>query len=454
MVSQALTLLGAWRHRRTLGSVALLLATVSVIFGVADTATTLNAARGTTAPFPSWLDALYLSNYVVFTAAALIITRHRSPGRDAGALIDAATLMVGVGVLAYSFSIAEIAADSTATPAAKAVGLLYPLADVLEVGVVARLVFTGRQTVAHRAPVLFLVGGATCQLIGDIGFTLSVYAGRGYGPWVDGLYLLSAALIAFSLWQSDTERLLDRAESGTDRLGPGRMALLATGALLAPVTLVVQDVWGDEQHVKAVAVGAMLLFGLTLARMRLLIQAVEKQSRQLAELARTDALTGLANRRTFDFELGRAMQEVRDAAAEGRRRPLSVGLIDLDRFKQFNDTHGHGRGDELLKQCAAHWTEALARLAPSAVMARYGGEEFVVVFRDLEAGPAAAVLRRLLEVTPMAQSFSAGVAAWDGAEPALTLLNRADTRLYAAKAAGRRAVHAGGTDLAGAVGRP
>ncbi len=73
-------------------------------------------------------------------------------------------------------------------------------------------------------------------------------------------------------------------------------------------------------------------------------------------------------------------------------------------------------------------------------MARYGGEEFVVIFRGDDAGTATAILREIMPLTPMQQTFSAGVATWDGNEPALDLINRADQRLYAAKAAGRRLV--------------
>lgn len=443
-ISLLATAAGAWRHRRALGSVGVLVVGGSLAVNLADAVLALRVLRDVPSPFPDWTDGLYLTNYVAFTAAALILTRRRSPGRDTGALLDAATLMVGAGVVAYSFSIAQIADDSTASTAAKVVGSLYPLGDVLVVGVVARLLFTGH---GHRTPVLFLAGGMICQLAGDIGFTLAVYTGREHGTWVDSLYLLQSALTACAFWLPDTARLGDRTRARGERLGPVRQLTLAAGALLAPVTLLVQNVTGAQQHVRMIAVAAMALFGLTVLRMRLLIRAVERQSDQLARLARTDSLTGLANRRTFEFELGRAMNEVREAAAEGRRRPLSVGLMDLDRFKQFNDSHGHGRGDELLKEAAAHWTDALSRLAPSAVMARWGGEEFVVLFRDLGPAAAATVLRRLIPITPMEQTFSAGVAAWDGAEPALDLLNRADARLYEAKAGGRRAVKDGDAEL-------
>jgi diguanylate cyclase (GGDEF)-like protein len=91
----------------------------------------------------------------------------------------------------------------------------------------------------------------------------------------------------------------------------------------------------------------------------------------------------------------------------------------------------------LLREASAAWTEVLHT---DEILARYGGEEFVVIFRGDGAVVAAELLRTIMPLTPMEQTFSAGVATWDGTEPALDLLNRADKRLYAAKNAGRRLV--------------
>jgi diguanylate cyclase (GGDEF)-like protein len=247
-------------------------------------------------------------------------------------------------------------------------------------------------------------------------------------------------MLAFSLWLVDTERLVVGRERTEQRLGIMRKVTLAAGALIAPAVLVIQHLQGNHDHVLAAAVGGVILSALTLIRMSLLVTAVESQSEQLVVLARTDGLTGLANRRTFDFELDRAMRQAGDPDHGPRFDVLTVGLIDLDHFKQFNDTHGHSRGDQLLRECAAHWGHTLARLAPQAFMARYGGEEFVVIFRGETTRVAVEVLRQVMAVTPMQQTFSAGVATWDGVEPALDLLNRADQRMYAGKHAGRRLV--------------
>jgi diguanylate cyclase (GGDEF)-like protein/PAS domain S-box-containing protein len=145
--------------------------------------------------------------------------------------------------------------------------------------------------------------------------------------------------------------------------------------------------------------------------------------------ARTDQLTGIANRRTWDHELPREL-----ARARRSDEPLSLAIMDLDRFKAYNDTHGHPAGDRLLRGAAAAWAE---RLRATDVLARYGGEEFAVLLPGCDGASAQLVAEQLRGAVPDVETCSIGVATWDGTETAEELLGRADTALYAAKAAGR-----------------
>ncbi|MBA2380855.1 MAG: GGDEF domain-containing protein [Chloroflexi bacterium] len=150
---------------------------------------------------------------------------------------------------------------------------------------------------------------------------------------------------------------------------------------------------------------------------------------QLAGLARTDELTGLPNRRAIGEDLAREMER-----AKRQQTPLCVGLLDLDLFKRFNDSHGHAAGDALLTEAATAWRECLR--AGTDSLGRYGGEEFLVV---LPAPPddAVATVERLRSLTPRDQTASVGIASWDGTESAMSLVARADVALYTAKARGR-----------------
>jgi diguanylate cyclase (GGDEF)-like protein len=156
---------------------------------------------------------------------------------------------------------------------------------------------------------------------------------------------------------------------------------------------------------------------------------------KLEQVARTDDLTGLPNRRAWNVELEKEI-----ARAERDEQQLCVGMIDLDGFKEYNDDHGHQAGDRLLKQMAATWR---ARLRLTDVLARYGGEEFVLALPGCELEDALGLVERLRAATPGEQTCSVGLAVWDREEGASALVGRADAALYAAKAAGRDRVIVG-----------
>jgi diguanylate cyclase (GGDEF)-like protein len=150
---------------------------------------------------------------------------------------------------------------------------------------------------------------------------------------------------------------------------------------------------------------------------------------QLQETARTDDLTGLPNRRAWDEELPR---ELSRAARDSR--PVCVAMLDLDRFKRFNDDRGHQAGDRLLKQAASAWA---TQLRTSDMLARYGGEEFSLLLPGCTLRDAQALVQRLRAAMPDGETVSAGIACWDETENADQLVGRADTALYAAKRDGR-----------------
>ncbi len=169
---------------------------------------------------------------------------------------------------------------------------------------------------------------------------------------------------------------------------------------------------------------------------------------RLADIATTDGLTGLMNhRRSYDAlreELGRAVRY---------GRPLAVLMLDLDAFKQFNDTYGHPHGDKLLQAVAEILRTSVRSLDP---VGRYGGEEFIVILPETSREDAHALAERIraaVESEPfdaganrtVRRTISIGVAAYpeDGSRPE-ELVERADEALYRAKRAGRNRVGAAG----------
>jgi diguanylate cyclase (GGDEF)-like protein len=176
--------------------------------------------------------------------------------------------------------------------------------------------------------------------------------------------------------------------------------------------------------------GTSLLLALILART--LSESMARRAdlvRQLGELARVDGLTGVVNRRVWDEELARGLERARRSG-----KACSVGLIDLDHFKRFNDTHGHQRGDALLRTTAQAFA---ARLRNDDLIARYGGEEFAVLLHGCDLENAMGLFERLQGMLPAGQTFSAGLTASEGREDAQVVVGRADAALYRAKDLGR-----------------
>lgn len=203
----------------------------------------------------------------------------------------------------------------------------------------------------------------------------------------------------------------------------------------------------------ALLISALILFSLV--GLDRLLRAMRSHQDQLTLLATTDALTGLSNRRHLLAELE---NELRRAARSGL--PLSVLMIDLDRFKGINDRYGHAVGDQVLVAVAAR---CLGELRAIDLCGRLGGEEFVVLLPETEAEGAATTAGRLCadlaatpidtEAGPVSVTVSVGVATFIQRSPqtreraeddvtgqAQALLQRADVALYLAKEGGRNGV--------------
>jgi diguanylate cyclase (GGDEF)-like protein len=218
----------------------------------------------------------------------------------------------------------------------------------------------------------------------------------------------------------------------------GMLAAAQYGAVFAYAgthwTATVPFNWGDQLSRLLLLLAATLLAAVIVSR-----------SVRLRRLSSYDALTQLHNRAYFEERL---IEELLRASRYGR--PMSVAMLDVDGFKQFNDTYGHPAGDAALRTLAAALRGSARR---SDIVARYGGEEFVIILTETRVQEAVAKLEALREEigrlpidTPRASwpghlTVSAGVASWpdDGAWPD-ELLHAADDRLLAAKRAGRNRV--------------
>ena len=193
-----------------------------------------------------------------------------------------------------------------------------------------------------------------------------------------------------------------------------------------------------------------------LAQAELRLATHQRQIAEVATAAKTDPLTGVANRRGLDEELALAL-----AKFEQRQRPASLLILDLDHFKGFNDRHGHAAGDQALQHLG---TVLLSKARESDAVARLSGEEFAVVLHGAKATDVlerAENLRRAMSGASILYAghelhitTSAGLAELQPGDTAQTFVKRASDAVYAAKCNGRNCTYWHSADGLKRISRP
>jgi diguanylate cyclase (GGDEF)-like protein len=293
---------------------------------------------------------------------------------------------------------------------------------------------------------LTLLGPAAALVVGST--PLLVEACRPFSLFVGAAYVFATAL---TLWQGRRERLAARTPLIV-------LSLLHGAALLTAIYSFVTTSEGPHAQPAILTLFGLLYFESIVYALgtAIFVFALIKERNEAAGLlaARTDPLTGIANRTAF--------LEIADNILERCRRnalPVSVVMFDLDHFKRINDRHGHATGDEVIR-CFCE--VAGASLRPNDAFGRIGGEEFAVVLSGCSIEVAFVRAQRIriafAEVSRFARgrqvraTLSAGVAGSASAiESVDELLEYADAALYKAKSAGRNCVKR--ADTLGSSGR-
>ena len=379
-------------------------------------------------PFPGIADPLYLASYVAAFGALSLLIRRVYAQRDREAWIDAAIIVVAAASLAATFVIAPLLDSVEELDAPTLLALAYPALDlVVLAGLVRLLVGMGRL----RMSIALLTTSFAVYLVADVLYNVSVVYGFDDDTRVvtEVLYLAALVLLAGAATAPDAADPVTPQDSTTlVRPKALRLVALTLGVLTAPALLLLIS-WDEGRSLtRMLSVATIVVILLALWRIRELLSTVDNQAVQLGQQARTDALTGLPNRRTLDYELDRAVH------AADRDHPLTVAMLDLDHFKDFNDEHGHQAGDALLADCARPGAAAPA----GSFLARYGGEEFALLLPGIarrqpphRTSSACGGQRQGPSPSPSATSSERTGAT--GAES----IHRADQALYEAKAAGR-----------------
>jgi diguanylate cyclase (GGDEF)-like protein len=405
--------------RRTAWSIVGIGLLCSAIGDVHYSLTRFGEQAGSTA---SLSDALWLAPYLAFYAGVGLVVRAGTRHFHASMWLD------GIAVALAFAACSALALDVLLTDSRAQFGLLlsYPLADLVFTALVVGIwAARGWEVNGFWAPLV--CAGAT-NAVADTANLFMIATGTfGEESPVNSLWPAAALFVAVAAWRDVGDLAPTRLDGGRLLVVPVAVALLSLTVLLGDL---VTPVLPLTQIVAATAVGAVVVrMTLTFKEVALLADA--------RRAARTDELTGLANRRAFHQHLAAALDP------PGHPPRAAVLMIDLDRFKTVNDTLGHHVGDRLLTLVGQRFC---GRVRAADVVARLGGDEFAVLLHgaDLPAARRAAVALHhqldepfSIESSMLQVGGSIGVAACpDHADDVEGLLRCADAGMYAAKARG------------------
>ena len=378
-------------------------------------------------PIPSICDALWLSLYPASYLGVAMLARRHWRGIPAGVWLDGIVAGLAIAAVGAAVVFGPVLADAAGSAAAVATNLAYPIADLLLAALVVG-VLSLRGWRVDRGWAL-LGGGFLVLTIADSIYLTQIVGGSAASSNIANIfYMAGVAMLAFAAWQPAERSELPRTDSLSTLLVPGGFALTAVGVLA-------------YDHFKQLGDLAFVLSVLTVLVALLRTALAFRDLRSFNEARRqavTDDLTELPNRRLFQLRLGEAI--VRGRAGG---QSMAVMIVDLDHFKELNDTLGHHSGDVLLRQIGPRLASVLR---PIDTLARLGGDEFgIVLDAPSEGAFALAVADRIRDA--LARPFdvqdlslrvdaSVGIALFpDHADNPEELLQHADVAMYQAKKA-------------------
>ncbi|HEY6278731.1 MAG TPA: EAL domain-containing protein [Streptosporangiaceae bacterium] len=417
--------------RRPGRAVALTLGLAITSWALGDLVLAVESQGGVTPPAPSLADVFYLGFYPLAYVAAVIFIRGDTRRLATPSWLDGAVASVGTASVCAAFVFARVLQLTGGDPAATATNLAYPIGDVLLLSLImgGSAVMPGRR----KAPWLLMATGLAINAVGD---TANLF-GASFGASRVGFILNAIAWPTSLLALSMSVWLRPRAASLQAVQKPASFIIPGVSAACALAVLFVGNLRGTSRLALGLATAALLLAGIRLA---VSVRGLRSLSQERRRQSVTDELTGLGNRRYLNTTLDSFFAEYE---AADRPRTIAFLFIDLDRFKEVNDTFGHCVGDKLLKQLGPRLSACVRN---DDLLVRLGGDEFVVVLVDADADYATTVAERLTDglAEPFVidtvrvhidASIGIAVAPTDATDPA-GLLWCADVAMYRAKLSG------------------
>jgi diguanylate cyclase (GGDEF)-like protein len=402
-----------------------LLAIALGLYGLGYVLWTLWVGRLQHPPIPSICDALWLSFYPL-TLAGIILFARGGTHRSVRAAVDGLTVTCATVALGAQVVLTPVLAKANGDSLAFFTELAYPIGDVALVAVVIGILSLRGWRLDRMWSLL--MGGFLLLAAADAAYAVQVSNGLIQpSELINLIYLIGAAMLALAVWQVQLDNSAPPRDPLEGAKTPTPFAALALGLLLF-------DHFHDLNGVAWVFAVTAVLAMITRRVLAFSDFRALAESRWQNEL---DSSTGLPNRRVFIQRLQMAI-----SAASVRRHRLTLLVLDLNDFKQLNETLGHEAGDELLQMIGPRVQRVLRS---GDVLARLGGDEFGLLLREsagADAGERVArklrwVLERPFIVSglPLRVTASIGIASYpDDGHDGEDLLKHADVAMYQAKA--------------------
>ena len=388
---------------------------------------------------PTWADAVYLSFYpVAFWALISFPAGRRRPGpEELRLLLDTGLVFTGGAMLIWYVSLGPAVAASGPLDLSDLITYAYPIGDLLLLfGALAVLLRAPPQSsMALRMFAVAMLVFIVADIVSAQIMASSTYLG---GDPVDSLFMLATVMVFLAAsCQLRTRSTGVLAPLPRPSLRPSFMPYLAiASSYLLLAFLGLRNVRFDSVG-GGLLVGAVALTFLVSARQYLALHDYGRLADRYQKLASVDGITGVYNRRHF-MEIA----EATFARSQRTGQPLVALMIDVDNFKQINDTHGHVVGDQVLAEMAEACRE---HVRPEDIVGRYGGDEFIVIVVGITSPRATQIAEQLARRTvgglgqdgsQLTYTASLGIAERLPSCDLPTLLVHADQAMYEAKRAG------------------
>ncbi len=397
-----------------------------LLYGVASLWLGLRIRASLPVPVPYWTDGIWMLFYAALVSGVVLAIRPGEAGVSFGTVVDGLLAGLAAMTLAAATIFNGLIGGVDHGLLRSVTALSYPIWDLTLLGVVAA--GFGVSGLLHQRRWTMLALAVILLATADVAYLKDAASGNfSFTAWYRPIYFGAALALVCSTWCSDTGVRRASVRNRWHLVAPAVVVVIAGGVLL----------WDhyDRRNTAAVVLATLALVAVAVRSILTILEL--RHSAEVRRLAMTDELTGLPNRYRFSTALRLALDG--DHGVDGG---IALLVLDLDRFKELNDTLGHDVGDRLLTEIGARLR---ASLPSGNLVARLGGDEFAILVTG--DGPTLAVAKNTAAQVraaldrpvqlggmslPVDASVGIAMAPAHGAD-AETLLRRADVAMYHAK---------------------